>query len=173
MTFGTNVLGHHYLTQLLLPRLLHAIEDAKTRGEDPDARVVNVASFAHRFHRTLEFAAFRDSKARRAMGRTLLYGHSKFGGIVMAKELARRYGDQGIVSNAINPGNIKTEITRDTPWIAVKLLVRFSRPSAYLVSQASQDMIMFPAPYGAITTLYAAVAPEAKKHNGAVGLSYL
>lgn len=34
------------------------------------------------------------------------------GNIIFSAELARRYGDQGIVSTALNPGGIKTELAR-------------------------------------------------------------
>lgn len=43
LQFGTNVLGHFYLTQLLLPTL---IASAKSSPEGK-ARVVNVSSTAH------------------------------------------------------------------------------------------------------------------------------
>lgn len=43
MQFGTNVLGHFYLTQLLLPTL---IASAKT-ASDQHSRVVNVSSNGH------------------------------------------------------------------------------------------------------------------------------
>ena len=43
--FGTNVLGHFYLTQLLLPTLIKTVQSS----EDPNyrVRVVNVSSNAH------------------------------------------------------------------------------------------------------------------------------
>ena len=34
------------------------------------------------------------------------------GTIVLALELAKRYGDQGIISTALNPGNIKSDLQR-------------------------------------------------------------
>lgn len=43
MQFGTNVLGHFYLTQLLLPTL---ISSAKSAG-DQHVRIVNVSSNGH------------------------------------------------------------------------------------------------------------------------------
>lgn len=43
MQFGTNVLGHFYLTQLLLPTLLASAESSP----DKHVRVVNVASNGH------------------------------------------------------------------------------------------------------------------------------
>ena len=77
LQFGTNVLGHFYLTKLLLPLL---IESAKT-SPDHKARVVTTSSIAHLFG-TLDFDTFRDGPQRRAMGGYLgalrLYGQSKF-----------------------------------------------------------------------------------------------
>jgi NAD(P)-dependent dehydrogenase (short-subunit alcohol dehydrogenase family) len=43
--------------------------------------------------------------------------------MVFTAELARRYGDQGIMATAVNPGNIETELNRNqnrvTVWLAV------------------------------------------------------
>lgn len=76
LQFGTNVLGHFYLTKLLMPML---IESAKT-SSDHKARVVNTSSIAHLFG-TLDFDTFRDGPQRRALfsllGKLRLYGQSK------------------------------------------------------------------------------------------------
>ncbi|KAA1476963.1 NAD-P-binding protein [Dentipellis sp. KUC8613] len=151
MQFGTNVLGHFYLNKLLLPLLISTAEAAKQRGEDPDVRIVNTSSYAHMFLKTLEFDTFKDSPKRRKADPMDLYGQSKFGGIVMAKELARRYGDKGIISNSFHPGNIKTDIINNIPYLQRIFL----------------EMILYDVSYGVLTGLYAAVSPEGKAHNGA------
>jgi NAD(P)-dependent dehydrogenase (short-subunit alcohol dehydrogenase family) len=46
---------------------------------------------------------------------------------VFAAELARRFGDQGIVSTALNPGGIKTGIARHHSSLIQTLLVCYSR----------------------------------------------
>jgi retinol dehydrogenase 12 len=60
----------------------------------------------------LNFDTFRESPARKKLGREGLYLQSKFGNTVVAQELARRYGDQGIVATSLNPGPIDTDLVR-------------------------------------------------------------
>ena len=47
------------------------------------------------------------------------------GNIVFANELARRYAEQGIVSMAVNPGVIQSDLQRSSPKLFGILLVRF------------------------------------------------
>ncbi|EGO20771.1 hypothetical protein SERLADRAFT_477258 [Serpula lacrymans var. lacrymans S7.9] len=115
LQFGTNVLGHHYFTKLLLPTL---ISTAQT-SPDGKARVVTVASSAHLFG-SLDFATFKDGPVRKKMSPQSLYGQSKYGNIVSALELAKRYGNQGIVSIALNPGNIRSDLQRYTYQILLE-----------------------------------------------------
>jgi retinol dehydrogenase 12 len=42
---------------------------------------------------------------------------------VFAYELARRYGDQGIVSTALNPGNLKTNLWQNLSSIRQRIIV--------------------------------------------------
>lgn len=76
LQFGTNMLGHFYLTTLLLPVLL------ATSTPEEKSRVVTTSSV---FHFTgysvmgsgLNFNTFKDSPKRRATGTSWLYGQSK------------------------------------------------------------------------------------------------
>ena len=45
------------------------------------------------------------------------------GNVVMARELARRYGDK-IVSTSLHPGSIRTDLQRHLPWWQEVVLVR-------------------------------------------------
>lgn len=72
LTFGTNVLGHFYITKLLLPIL---ISTAKSTPEGT-VRVVNTASHGHWFS-NLEFDTFMDGPKRRADQTFRLYRQSK------------------------------------------------------------------------------------------------
>ncbi|KAI5115497.1 hypothetical protein M0805_000110, partial [Coniferiporia weirii] len=149
LQFGTNVLGHFYFTQLLLPTL---IETARTVPEK-HVRIITTASIAQWLHRNSGFTwdtLKGHSAARTKYGKDMLYAQSKYGNIVTALELARRYGDQGIVFIPLNPGNIKTEMQRHmTPFERWRL-----------------NLILYPAPLGALTQLWAGTMPEAATYNG-------
>ncbi|EIN12451.1 NAD(P)-binding protein [Punctularia strigosozonata HHB-11173 SS5] len=148
LQFGTNVLGHFYFTKLLLPVLLSTTKSTP----EGKVRVVNTSSSAHYhpFGPPLDFATFKDGPARRKVHKTKLYAQSKFGNIVFANELQKRYGDQGIVSTSVNPGNLKTNIARYNGPIFSALIQPF----------------LYPAPYGALTQLWAGTSPEGLELGG-------
>jgi len=146
LQLGVNVLGHFYLTKLLLPPLLAAAKDSA----DGKARVITTSSSAHLFAKTLKFDAFKDGSVRRKMGTDQLYMQSKLGNVVLAAELARRYGNEGIVSAALNPGNIKSELGRTVTGMQRLFL----------------KCISYDTPYGALTQLYAGTSPEGAGFNG-------
>lgn len=100
-------LGHFYFTKLLIPTLLST---AKASGSP--ARIVTVASTGSLMYSGLRFDTFKDSPTRKKLGKEALYLQSKFASIVIAQELARRYGDQGIVTTSLNPGTIDTDLPR-------------------------------------------------------------
>ncbi|EIM82656.1 NAD-P-binding protein [Stereum hirsutum FP-91666 SS1] len=144
LQFGTNVLGHFYFTRLLLPTLM-----ATSTPASP-ARVVNTSSYGHQVQNELVFESFRDGDVRRKIGRAGLYYQSKLGNVVFATELARRYGDKGIVSTSLNPGNLHSELQR-TLDLGTLILSK---------------IISYPTPLGALTQLYAGTMPEGAKFNG-------
>lgn len=72
LQFGTNVLGHYYLTILLMPALLAG---TKTSG-DGYAWVVNTSSSVH-WGSGLEFNISKESPARKNKGESSLYAQSK------------------------------------------------------------------------------------------------
>ncbi|KAH9005390.1 NAD(P)-binding protein [Lactarius hatsudake] len=145
MQFGTNVIGHWLLTELLLPALF-AATDASPSHEK--ARVVTVSSVVNYLTTGLDFDAIADGPDRTQYDELDLYKKSKFGNVVVARELARRYGDK-IVSTSLNPGNIRTDLLRHQPgWRAIIYC------------------FMYPVSYGALTQLYCATAPAAADANG-------
>ncbi|KAG8762477.1 hypothetical protein FRC15_008481, partial [Serendipita sp. 397] len=114
--FGVNFIAHFHLTSLLLPALLAA----------PAPRVVNVSSNGHRWTagtgiewNTLKgpkkgsFVSLFDSIAS-----VKLYGQSKLGNILHTNELARRYGEQGLVAISVHPGLIASDLSRDLGFIS-------------------------------------------------------
>ncbi|KAL1671269.1 hypothetical protein EV122DRAFT_226867 [Schizophyllum commune] len=134
--FGTNVLGHFYLTKLLLPTLL------STARLSPEGavRVINTASSGHTIVDKIDFNTLKDGPARRKMTPTNLYGQSKLGNVLFSNELARRYGDQGIISTSLNPGNLSSNLYRHLSPVVVKLM---------------NWTVLYPNSMGALTQLYA------------------
>ncbi|KIM76634.1 hypothetical protein PILCRDRAFT_643196 [Piloderma croceum F 1598] len=145
LQFGTNVVGPFYFTKLLLPTLISTAKNSS----DGHARILATASSAHLLT-TLNFNTFKDGPARKAAGPDTLYAQSKVGNIVVAKEIAKRYGDQGIVSTSLNPGNIKTDMLR-----------HMTGPK-----KAFLNMISFDVEHGALTQLWGGTSPEGKDLNG-------
>jgi NAD(P)-dependent dehydrogenase (short-subunit alcohol dehydrogenase family) len=145
LQFGTNVIGHFYLTKLLLPTLL-----ATSTGTEP-ARVVTVASSAGLMINNIDLNTLRDGPARKKLSKTTLYMQSKMGNLVLATELARRYGDKGLVSASLNPGTLKSDLARHVESAAEKLILK---------------AISYPVPMGALSSLYLATTPNGASLNG-------
>jgi NAD(P)-dependent dehydrogenase (short-subunit alcohol dehydrogenase family) len=139
--FGTNHLGHFALTGLLLPALL----------KSPAPRVVTVASLAHRGGKI----EFDNLQSERQYAPWDAYNNSKLANILFANELDRRAkaASSRLISLAVHPGISKTNIFqnglkgKDFKSVFMSL---FGGP-------LMQDDKM-----GALPTLYAATAPEAK-----------
>ncbi|KZT06459.1 NAD-P-binding protein [Laetiporus sulphureus 93-53] len=148
LQFGTNVLGHFYLTKLLLSILF---ETAKSSvGGKP--RVVHVASVGHEFVSGLDFETFKDCPKRREMNTVKLYFQSKFGNVVVANEFHRRYAEQGLVSFSLHPGNLKYDTARNT-----RRFVKFLS----VINPVLPD-----AEIGALTQLWGGTAPEGAQFGG-------
>ncbi len=98
LQFGTNHLGHFALTGLLLPQLVAS----------GDARVVTVASQAHRIARSVPLTDPRVDHNRYSKWRA--YGQSKLANLLFAFELDRRARAAGlpITSVAAHPGYAAT-----------------------------------------------------------------
>ncbi|KAF7288551.1 NAD(P)-binding protein [Mycena chlorophos] len=136
LQFGTNVLGHFYFTKLLLPTLISTAAASPSKT----ARVINTGSFASYLRTSVDFNTVKESPARKRLGVQKLYAQSKFGNAIFSTELQRRYGDQGIVSIALNPGNIQSDLQRHLGSFAKTLM---------------DKTILYPTPYGALTQLWA------------------
>ncbi|WP_435008357.1 SDR family oxidoreductase [Tundrisphaera lichenicola] len=98
MTFALNHLGYFLLTNLLLDPL----------KEGAPARVVNVASEAHRMVSKVDFD---DPQGRKKYGGWHAYGQSKFANILFTYELARRLSGTGVTANALHPGFVASNFT--------------------------------------------------------------
>jgi NAD(P)-dependent dehydrogenase (short-subunit alcohol dehydrogenase family) len=127
-------LGPFLLTRLLLDRLIASAP----------ARVVNVASTAHRSAR--HGMDFDDLQSRRGYKGMQVYGRSKLANILFTDELARRLVGTGVTANCLHPGTVATGYARDgdaTGFLAfgVKVIRPFiltpeqgARTSVYLAS---------------------------------------
>ncbi|KAN0135034.1 NAD(P)-binding protein [Lactarius tabidus] len=146
LQFGTNVIGPWLFTKLLAPALI-AATDASPSHEK--ARIVTVSSSANYLTNGLDFYAIADGPERTKYSELELYNKSKFGNVVVAKELARRYGDK-IVCTSLHPGNIRTGLQRHMSGWQNTLLY----------------WTMYPPSYGALTQLYCATSPSAADANG-------
>ena len=72
MQWGTNVVGHYYFTELLIPALLAGVKSAP----DQHARVITTASSGAYFD-TLHWDTFKDTPERKKQTKQTLYFQSK------------------------------------------------------------------------------------------------
>jgi NAD(P)-dependent dehydrogenase (short-subunit alcohol dehydrogenase family) len=102
--YGVNFLGPFLFTRLLLDKLRN------TAGKVGEARIIFVSSYGYKMSKGLDFSEPFRSEEEFDSGRA--YGDSKLALIYLAAELAKRYGSEGIIANAINPGTVRTELVR-------------------------------------------------------------
>jgi len=140
-TFAVNHLAHFLLTNELRDTL-------RVSGE---ARVVNVSSSMHVRPKSLHWDDLMFEKRWRGFW---VYGHSKLANILFSNELARRWKDLGITSNALNPGNVRSRITRNN----VFLNALHRSPLARMIVMSEAE--------GARTSIYVATAPELEGVTG-------
>jgi NAD(P)-dependent dehydrogenase (short-subunit alcohol dehydrogenase family) len=96
LTFAVNHLAPFLLTHLLLDRL---------KASAP-ARIINVASEAHRGHRL----NFSDLARTQDWGTLKAYGRSKLCNILFTRELAMLLHGSGVVATCLHPGFVATSI---------------------------------------------------------------
>ena len=107
LLLATNHLGPFLLTNLLLPLL----------RESAPARIVNVASEAHKFSKL----HLDDLQAARGYGPLGMrrYGETKLMNILFTRELARRLEGSGVTVNAVHPGTVTTNLGQPPKAFAV------------------------------------------------------
>ncbi len=138
-TFAVNHLAYFLFTNLLLDRL---------RASAP-ARIVNVASDAHKFG-PLNFDDLQNEKSYSVMR---VYGQSKLANILFTAELARRLEGSGVTANSLHPGAVSTGLgTNNGSW--ARGLIALLRP-------------FFRTPdRGAETSVYLATSPAVEGVSG-------
>jgi retinol dehydrogenase 12 len=139
-TFAVNHLAPFLLTNLLHDKLL----------ESAPARIVNVASRAHR-NQEMDFDDLMSVRNYRVM-RT--YGRSKLANILFTRTAAKRLAGSNVTANSLHPGLIATGIGQTHPLarLAWKLIVLIRGG----ISVAD----------GAKTSLYLATSPEIEGLSG-------
>ncbi len=139
LMFGVNHLGHFLLVEELRP-LLEA---------SALARIVIVASDAHRFG-PLDFDDLQSEHAKfGVIGGMRVYGHSKLANVLHTRELGRRLAGTGVDANCLHPGVVRTRIGRDSEGSRL----------GEVVSRLVAPFSLSPE-RGARTSVWAATAPE-------------
>ena len=140
-TFAVNHLAHFLLT--------NDLKDLLEAGAP--SRVVNVSSSMHARPKSLNWDDLMFEKGWRGFW---VYGHSKLANVLFSNELARRWKDLGVTSNALNPGNVRSRITRNNAFL--NSLHRSPIARMLIMSEAE----------GARTPIYVATAPELETVTG-------
>lgn len=138
--FGVNHIGYFLTTHYLLPYLKKA----------PKARIVNVASMAHRFA-SLDWNNLNAEKSFSSM-RT--YGLSKLCNILFTKQLAEVLKNTNIVTNSLHPGGVNSNFGKNNDNLFGTLVSIFG--SMVLISPAE----------GAKTSIFLATSPEVEGVSG-------
>lgn len=141
--FFVNHVGHF----ILVTELLDTLAD--------DGRVVVLSSDAHKLAPS-EGIDFDDLSAQKRYGAWRAYGQAKLANLLFARELGRRFSEQGSErrANAVHPGPIDTNLTRNMNAIA---RVGWS---------VLGPLFLKSIPEGSATQTWAAVHPDTKDING-------
>ena len=140
-TFAVNHLAHFLLTNELKELLVLGAP----------SRVINVSSSMHVRPKSLNWEDLMFEKEFRGFR---VYGHSKLANVLFSNELARRWKELGVASIALNPGNVRSRITRNN----VLLNALHRSPFARLVIMTEAD--------GARASIRAALDPALEGVTG-------
>jgi len=139
MTFAVDHLGYFLFTNLLLDTLRNT----------PNARIINVASEAHRMVSKIDWDNLQAEKKFSQWGS---YGLAKLGNILFTYELAHQLNGTGITVNCLHPGVVSTNFGQTGGWLkhAMSLI------SWFLISPEK----------GAETSIYLASSPDVATITG-------
>lgn len=138
-TFGVNHLGHFYLTNLLLDRLVASAP----------SRIINVASFGH--HIRVRGMRWHDLQTERGYTAMRAYSQSKLANVLFTRALARRLDPAQVTANALHPGAVRSGFGMDGDFTGIlgvgnKVFRLFeisakrgARTSIYLASEPSLE----------------------------------
>lgn len=126
MVFAVNHLAYFLLTMLLLDRI----------KQSAPARIVNVASLAHRFG-TINFDDLGGERHYSIRGS---YAQSKLANILFTYDLARRLDGTGVTVNCLHPGTIASGLwTNNGPF--AQFIMSLARPFFKTSVQGAQTII--------------------------------
>ncbi|KAI5329771.1 hypothetical protein L3X38_029168 [Prunus dulcis] len=150
MTFATNYLGHHFLTERLLDKMVETAAQTGIRG-----RIINVSSVIHSWVKRDGFC-FNQLLNPKNYNGTRAYAQSKLANILHVKELARHLKARNarVSVNAVHPGIVKTGIIRAHKG--------FITDSVFFIA----SKLLKSTSQGASTTCYVALSPEVEGVSG-------
>ncbi len=127
-TLAVNHFAPFLLTGLLLPLLQNA----------PGARIVNVASDAHAFVKSMNFDDMQATKSYKTFRE---YGRSKLANILFTRRLARMLKGQDITVNSLHPGAVATSLGSQNGGVLSKILPLLLKPFFRSPQQGAQTSI--------------------------------
>lgn len=141
--FGVNHLGHFLLTTLLETQIKAA----------PAPRIINVSSMAH--WGAIGGMKWDNLQSSKRYSGWVAYFRSKLANVLFTRELAARWGSDGVITHALHPGSVRTDFgqTGDTSGLSGLLM-----KAAPLVSITPV--------VGALTSIFLATSPTALATNG-------
>lgn len=140
-TLAVNHFAPFLLTGLLLPALRMA----------DSARIVNVASDAHSFVKSM---GFDDMQAQESYKTFREYGRSKLANILFTRVLSDRLKGEGITVNCLHPGAVATSLATQNKGLVAKILPVLLKP-------------FFRSPEkGAATSIYLCCSDEVENISG-------
>ncbi|KAL4198633.1 hypothetical protein AMTRI_Chr03g141070 [Amborella trichopoda] len=150
MTFATNYLGHHLLTDILLGKMIQTAHQMHVEG-----RIINVSSVIHSWVGKEGFQ-FNDMINPKIYNGTRAYAQSKLANILHTKEIARKLKATGanVTINAVHPGIVKTGIIREKKGLVTDSVYFLASKLLKSISQ------------GAATTCFVALSPSVKGISG-------
>ncbi|KAK1997081.1 retinol dehydrogenase 13 [Colletotrichum falcatum] len=154
LQFSANHIGHFLLTNLLMPKILNAGENA---------RIINISSHGHQLSDVWwSDPTFNKGKDYHGWSG---YGQSKTANILFSVELARRLKDRGIVSLSVHPGSIgNTGLFTHVPMTEFDSGDEISRKNTGL--PFAIDTPFKTTSQGCSSSLAAALSPELAAHSG-------
>ncbi|KAG0611652.1 hypothetical protein M758_7G155500 [Ceratodon purpureus] len=149
--WATHVVGHYYLTMLLLDKIKETAAQSGIEG-----RIMFTGSEAHRvtYKGGINFDALLDPSLYTAYQ---AYGQSKIGDILLARMIGQQLKSEGVnvVANSGHPGAVKTPLGRNF----------FEKGTTEVGYQVSKPFIKSPE-QGAANLVYVAISPELKGVSG-------